>query len=58
MGVLRAVLGHEERTDRRPTLVRRHDEQVVSIFSGKLGTAVLAAKEVLAAIDQRERVAA
>jgi hypothetical protein len=56
--VVRAVLAHEEATDRRPTIVTRHDEQVMSIFSGKLGTAVSAGKEALALIEAREAVAA
>ena len=56
--VVRAVLAHQEATDRRPTLVRRHDEQLVSVFSGKLGTAVRAAREALQAIEAREMVAA
>jgi glycine/D-amino acid oxidase-like deaminating enzyme len=56
--VVRAVLAHQEATDRRPTLVTRHNEQVISVFSGKLGTAVRAAKEVLEAIETREMVAA
>ena len=56
--MVRAVLAHQEATDRRPTLVRRHDEQLVSVFSGKLGTAVRAAREALQAIEAREMVAA
>jgi glycine/D-amino acid oxidase-like deaminating enzyme len=55
---VRAVLAHQEATDRRPTLVTRHDDQVVSVFSGKLGTAVKAAQDVLHLIDSREKVAA
>lgn len=55
---VRAVLAHEEATDRRPTLVTRHDDQVVSVFSGKLGTAVKAAQDVLSLIEAREKVAA
>jgi hypothetical protein len=56
--VVRAVLAHQEATDRRPTLVTRHNERVISVFSGKLGTAVRAAQEVLEAIEAREMVAA
>lgn len=47
MYTVRAVLADVEGTDARPTIVRRHDAQVMSIFSGKLGTAVDAAKQVL-----------
>lgn len=43
---VRAVLPDQEETDSRPTLVDRLDPQVLRIFSGKIGTAVLAAREV------------
>ncbi len=56
--VVRAVLANVEATDERPTLVSRVDEQVVTIFSGKLGTAVRAAQQALALIEMREVVAA
>ena len=55
---VRAVLANQEATDRRPTLVRKHDDQVISVFSGKLGTAVRAAREVLGMIEEREAIAA
>lgn len=45
---VRAVLAGESATDRRPTLVRRVSDKIVSIFSGKLGTAVDAAYRALA----------
>lgn len=48
MFTVRAVLDGQERTDARPTLVDRLDDQVVRIFSGKLGTAVTAARDVVA----------
>jgi FAD dependent oxidoreductase len=57
--VVRAVLAHQEASDRRPTIVRRHDEQVISVLSGKLGTAVRAGRDILAIIENRaEQVAA
>lgn len=58
MFVLRAVLAHQEATDARPTLVTQMDGQVIKIFSGKLGTAVKAARDVVAAIDGRLECAA
>lgn len=48
MFTLRAVLTGVERTDARPTLVDRIDNQVIRVFSGKLGTAVTAARDVVA----------
>ena len=56
--VVRSVLAHQEVTDARPTLVQRIDRQVVKVFSGKLGTAVRAAEDVVAAIGGREAMAA
>jgi hypothetical protein len=56
--VLRAVLAGEEATDRRPTLVERVDDQVVRIFSGKLGTAVVAARAALSAVSGQKSKAA
>lgn len=55
---VRAVLAHQEESDRRPTLVTQHDEKVISIFSGKMGTACKAAMEVVEMIGEREMVAA
>lgn len=59
--VVRAVLAHQEATDARPTLVEKMDDQVIKVFSGKLGTAVRAAEDVLAIIEEKveaEQVAA
>lgn len=44
---VRAVLPNIEHTDARPTLVERKDEQVIRVFSGKLGTAVTAANHAV-----------
>ncbi|MFB9408927.1 FAD-dependent oxidoreductase [Dactylosporangium matsuzakiense] len=44
---VRAVLPHIEDTDARPTVVRRLDDRVVSIFGGKIATSVEAAREVV-----------
>ena len=44
---VRSVLAGVEETDRRPTLVEQLDAQVIRVFSGKLGTAVAAARQVV-----------
>jgi glycine/D-amino acid oxidase-like deaminating enzyme len=48
---VRAVLAGVEKTDARPTLVERMDSQVIKVFSGKLGTAVRAARDVEREVD-------
>ena len=58
MFAFRAVLAGVEETDARPTLVKRLDDQVVKIFSGKLGTAVSAGRQALAMIHESERAVA
>lgn len=58
MLTVRAVLPNQERTDARPTLVERAGDNVIRVFSGKLGTAVVAAKQVVAELHAMERVAA
>lgn len=55
---VRAVLAHKEATDQRPTVTCRHDSQVISVFSGKLGTAVRAAEDVVAMVGNERSVAA
>lgn len=52
MFTVRVVLPGRDATDERPTLVRWHDEQVASIFSGKLGTAVDAAERLVAGLHE------
>lgn len=44
MLTVRAVLAGKDSTDERPTLVEKLDDRVVRIFSGKVPTAVLAAR--------------
>lgn len=56
--VVRAVLAHQEATDARPTILTRIDDQVFSLFSGKLGTAVRAAEDFVAALSKEEALAA
>lgn len=57
MFTIRAVLPNKDATDERPTMVERLDDQVVRIFSGKIGTAVDAAYEALFMLE-RGRMAA
>lgn len=49
--VTRMVLPMKEDTDERPTLVTKHDDQVMSIFSGKMSTCVNAAQEIIEEIN-------
>lgn len=49
---VRAVLPHQEETDARPTLVRQLNDRVIQIFSGKLGTAVTAARQAVDMMDE------
>jgi hypothetical protein len=51
MLTIRTVLPNLERTDARPTLVDRLDDQVIRVFSGKIGTAVSAARQVTALLQ-------
>jgi hypothetical protein len=55
---VRAVLAHKEATDERPTHVTRLDGQTLRVFSGKLGTAVRAAEEVVGMIGAAEKARA
>jgi hypothetical protein len=55
---VRAVLAHKESTDERPSILTVHDHQVVSILSGKLGTAVTCARELCDSLAVKEREAA
>ncbi len=54
MFTVRAVLADREETDARPTLVEELDDQVIRVFSGKIGTAVMAAEQVLSILDKRD----
>ncbi len=53
MFTFRAVLPGKEETDERPTMVRRISDRVATIFSGKIGTCVAAAEEVLQMVRQQ-----
>ena len=57
MYAVRALLAGQEATDARPSLVTRLSDQVVRIFSGKLGTAVVAAEQAVAMLDQQREAA-
>jgi hypothetical protein len=46
MFTVRVVLPKKEKTDARPTIVEQIDEQVIKVFSGKLGCSVDAASTV------------
>lgn len=52
MFTVRAVLPNKEKTDERPTIVKRLDEKTVSVFSGKLVNCVFAAQEVEKLIER------
>lgn len=58
MFTVRAVLPDRDATDERPTLVSMLEGQVIRIFSGKLGTAVEAAKQAVQIVSEERRVAA
>jgi hypothetical protein len=47
MFTFRTVLPNREKDDARPTLVEKIDDNMFSIFSGKMGTCVNAAEEIL-----------
>lgn len=50
---VRAVLPDVEDTDERPTIVTEVDEQVITVFSGKIPTCVDAASSVLAILNRK-----
>ena len=58
MYTVRTVLPHRDHDDARPTLVTQLDEKVFRVFSGKLGTAVDAAREIVSMIGVEKREAA
>jgi D-amino-acid oxidase len=47
MFTFRTVLPNKEKDDARPTLVEKTDDNTFTIFSGKIGTCVNAAEEIL-----------
>jgi|MDSZ01.1.fsa_nt_gb GR25 family glycosyltransferase involved in LPS biosynthesis len=47
MFTFRTVLPNRDKDDARPTLVEKQTDNILNVFSGKIGTCVNAAKEVL-----------
>ena len=47
MFTIRTVLPNKDKDDARPTLVEKVDDNVFTVFSGKIGTCVSAADEIL-----------
>ena len=47
MFTIRTVLPNKEKDDARPTLIENPTENVFNIFSGKIGTCVSAADELM-----------
>ncbi|MCL4416194.1 MAG: hypothetical protein M1365_05775, partial [Actinobacteria bacterium] len=46
MFTFRTVLPNRESTDERPTIVKKHNHKVISVFSGKIPSCINAAHEV------------
>ena len=47
MFTFRTVLPNREKDDARPTLVEKIDDNMFSIFSGKIGTCIDAAEQII-----------
>ena len=54
MFTIRTVLAHRDYDDARPTLVKKESDKVFTIFSGKIGTCVQAANQVVYRIGTRQ----
>ena len=54
MWTVRAVLPNRDHDDARPTLVSQIDDQVIRVFSGKLGCAVTAAQNIVSSLDKTD----
>ncbi|EUA15009.1 hypothetical protein I546_1064 [Mycobacterium kansasii 732] len=50
---MRTVLPDVDRTDERPTIIEWHNETTLSIFSGKIVTAMTAGQAVVEALRSR-----
>ena len=50
MYTIRTVLPNVEKTDERPTLVNKIQNNVITVFSGKIGNCIEAANQVDALI--------
>lgn len=53
MFTIRTVLPRVDSTDERPTIVTTIDDRIFTIYSGKIGNSVKAARDVVARIAQR-----
>jgi glycine/D-amino acid oxidase-like deaminating enzyme len=53
MFTVRAVLPGVEGTDARPTLVRRVNDRVITVFSGKIATCIEASVKVASLVEER-----
>jgi hypothetical protein len=58
MFTVRTVLPNTDLTDERPTLVTSLDDRVMTIFSGKIGTCVAAASQVVQRLRDEQPVTA
>lgn len=56
--VIRAVLANVETTDRRPSVLTYHNEQICSVLSGKLGTACWIAEQIVSDLSANQAVLA
>ena len=54
MFTIRTVLAHRDYDDARPTLVMKESDKVFTIFSGKIGTCVQAANQVVYRIGTKQ----
>jgi hypothetical protein len=52
MFTIRTVLAHRDHDDARPTLVKKENDNTFSIFSGKIGTCVQAANQLVNEIEK------
>lgn len=52
MFTVRTVLPYKDKTDERPTIVRSVNDRIMTIFSGKIGTCVEAANDVVSRVEQ------
>ena len=56
MYTIRTVLPNVDHTDERPTLVRKINDKIINVFSGKIGTCVQAASSVIGLIESSQAV--
>lgn len=54
MFTIRTTLPHQEKTDRRPTVVTRVNDKIITIFSGKLSNCIEASDTVLGMVQGRD----